>query len=139
MPSVLEPWMDNISLKAQAVILSALRRPDGVDLPKLGEVVRFIRSVALIDSCPGQGTFMKGSIPLLDKDFEKEISRCNVHAILHIAHALEIIGYFYPQKIDAEMSLQLYFDICDMFHMNVEMKEQLKIRLQDGIVSNCWK
>jgi hypothetical protein len=141
MASVLQLWTDKISLKAQAVLISAIRRPDGVNAKYSSDIVRWIRANTLNDGNAGKGDFLKtNDLPSVeDKEFQKEFVTLSLHAVLHIIHAVEVIGYCHPDEDIQTAGTNFYTDICDMFHMNHEGINIMKLRLSDGNVANCWK
>ena len=140
-PCVVHPWLNDLSMKQQTVLLSALRGCDGVakdDISK--KFVRAFRSLILQNAAPGKGRFMKDE--LTDKDITIFLQAPDVypmHWLLHFIHAIEIVGYNYPIADTAHWWKCLYQDITNALHFNMETKVQNDERLQDGWTRNCWK
>ncbi len=141
MKSVLQNWVQELSLKSQAVLLSSMRRPDFAGGNHIANTVRWLRSNILLDGNNGKGTFLKSSgLPdIRNKEVQEEFVKCSLHSALHIVHALEIVGYTHPDENIKSKANQAYRDLVNMFHMNIESKEEMLVRLSSEVESVCWK
>jgi len=54
-------------------------------------------------------------------------------------HAMEIIGYFHPNLDTRAAAYFIYEAMTDALHTSVEYKEELVIRLKDGVDSKNHK
>jgi hypothetical protein len=98
---VIHPWLDDLTMKQQTVLLSVIRGCDGVPKDDISKkFVRAYRSVILQDAAPsGHGRFMKTEITKADMDsFLKAPDVYPMHWLFHFLHAVEIVGYNYPVK-----------------------------------------
>lgn len=140
MASVVRDWLENITLKQQTVVLTAIRGCDQVakyDVSK--KIIRKLRNTVLHDACPNS-EYMK--IDVSEEDihaFLKQPDTYAVHWLLHFLHAIEIIGYKHPDTKTRKWWASLYLRMCDMLHVNPETEEQNDERLRDNIEANCWK
>lgn len=135
---VLQDWLDELSLKQQTVLLSALRGCDGVRKNDISKIVsRYLRSVILKNAATPTSSFMSTSTKWEDiVAFRKDMDAYPTHYILHFIHAAEIIGYFHPDVEVSSFWLDAYYLFVDAMHLNVESKEINQWRLRDGVDSD---
>ena len=138
---VVHPWLDDLTMKQQTVLLSALRGCDGVakdDISK--KFVRVYRSLILQNAAPGQGRFMSDLISDWDiNTFLKAPDVYPMHWLMHFIHAIEIVGYNYPIKETQIWWYDLYRRLVYALHFNIETSRQNDERLKDGFSRDCWK
>lgn len=127
-------WVSYLPFKMQAVLLSALRGPDGVTKESAAKpLVRRMRSVLLHpagDPSPSN-QFMYSNCGQAEVErFLGDLDPYNVHWLVHFAHAAEIIGYCHHDPVEAGFWRAIYLGIVDAFHMNPETHDQLCERLK---------
>lgn len=144
--SILRPWVQSLGLREQGVLLTAIR---GCDLaPKYPldsqerTVTAFIRWAVCVpfderevDSEPG--CFMQSKLPDVIKPANWE--HYPLHYVLHMVHALEIIGYCYIEAIPSPTTIaarEAYFTFCKAFHFVPESKHQMHVRLSEDRIAN---
>lgn len=133
--SVVRPWVSDLSYKMQAVLLSALRGPDGIpkeDICK--KFTRNLRGVILFPAIPNPpiGSFMNGGY--IDAEscyqFVHHLDHYPNHWVTHFAHACEIVGYKHPDDEIATWWGNLYAGIVqDGMHMRLESCDDMERRL----------
>lgn len=142
---VVQPWLNDLSLKQQTVLLSALRGCDSMDKNDISKkFVRVFRSIVLQNAAPYDDNvkrhFCKDNLTQKDvKEFTGSPDKYPMHWLLHFIHAVEIIGYKYPIPETALWWRQLYCKLVNALHMMPETERQMDWRLRDGFVRDCWK
>ena len=159
MTSVLQPWVEELTMMKQTVLLSAIRGPDGVekyDPSKL--LLRWYRRCVLrsallrggtIDNPYDQlvgGSFMGPSITLPADRVElwPEMMQVDVvgsylrvldmiphHFQLHLLHGAEIIGYKHPVPLIRGWWHRTYLRLVSDMHLFPETEGHLDLRLGD--------
>jgi hypothetical protein len=135
MKSIIKPWVAELGLRHQGVLVSAVRGPDGVDRnDPIKTLVRMLRG-EILESHNGDVT--KASSYMIDHNpelfeltAERVIKSCdhyNLHFFMHFVHAVEIMGYYSPDW--SEHWHGLYLLLCRKLHLNHETMEQLDRRL----------
>lgn len=145
MASVLQDWVMNLGLREQGTLLTCIRGCDLVpkfplDSPErtLTAFVRYAVMVPFdvreVDSEPG--CFMQSKI---SDDFRaSSLGHYPHHWVMHLMHALQIIGYRSPYSIVQSQARKTYYKIISSMHVNAETVEQMEIRLsEDRIAKGC--
>jgi hypothetical protein len=132
---IVKPWVAELGLRHQGVLVSAVRGPDGIlrDDP-IKTLVRIFRGHVLNAFC---GDVEKATSYMQPHDSEtfraaasqvlRSLDHYNLHFFMHFTHAVEIMGYYAPAK--RTDWCQFYQLICRKLHINPETKEQLDARL----------
>lgn len=140
MASILLPWVENIGLRHQGVLMSSIRGCDIAprhDPSKLAQ--RLLRAAILM---PHAGRFAN---PLSYITIEPEEGRWFAtmrafsaswdhypnHYVMHFLHACEIVGYKAPLEVPtfSRRFLMFYDEACNILHVNPEKQSQLDDRL----------
>lgn len=153
--NVLQPWLAEIPMMQQTVLLTAIRGPDGIE--KYGPtkmLLRWYRRCILLSAIDGRvltnpmepngGSFTG---PSLEGDDEQEpwYERMQAHINgylratdamphhfqMHFLHAVEILGYKHPDPIIRAFWHRLYERLVHDLHLWPETVEQLDDRLGD--------
>ncbi len=135
--SVLKDWVIQLPLRHQGVLVTVIRGCDTApknDPSKL--LSRCIREVVLnafVGDPSKATTFIeKVSIDVLFErmqNFRKNLDHYPHHYVMHLIHAVEIIGYHYPDD-DIRMVWNCFYgDLCRGLHVNPETKTELDQRL----------
>lgn len=137
MTRILQGWVDELGLRHQGVLLTAVRGCDTVpkgDISK--KLIRAFRCEILV---PFGGDPRKAAsfiehfeveeLADIMNEFCFSLDHYPLHFVLHMAHAAEIIGYHHPGMEEASVWLHLYKLICKKFHMKPESREELDRRL----------
>lgn len=136
MKSILQDWVQNLGLRHQGVLLSAVRgcdvvsRHDDVKLlcrclraellvPHCGDVTK---SVSYIQQCDGDELFRRMNGVVKDHD------ALPYHYLMHLVHASEIIGYKSPSN-QRTFWCGFYVSMCHKMHMHPETESELDHRL----------
>lgn len=154
MSCVLQEWAQNLSFMQQAVLLAAVRGPDGMDRGHQAKwLVKYYRRcllysafdsqlaghpVAIMDPHhPGGGSFT-GPIPddttLVDVrqwylDSRDELP---AHYQGHMMHATEVMGYKHSEPYIRSFWNDFYLRLVKALHLNPETEEQMDHRLGDN-------
>jgi hypothetical protein len=155
MSTVLQPWLSDIPMMQQTVLLTAVRGPDG--LPKYHAakwLLRWYRRCILLSAMDnrvitnpvddGGGSFTGPSVgpdwganwragmdARLD-DYLQSIDEVPHHFQLHFMHAAEILGYKHPDTTIAGWWWSAYSRLVHDMHLWPETEEQLDARLGDS-------
>jgi len=132
--SVVQSWLQTMSLKQQTVVLCALRGCDG--LPKEDQskaLVRWIRGRVLKDAHDGAGdkTFMRDSDWIDAREFTRNMDHYPVHWLLHVLHAMQLIGNHHPTPSVRDFAHVFYVVVVDAMHLIPEYMEANDERLRD--------
>ena len=159
-PPVTQPWLNNIPLMQQTVLLTAIRGPDG--LPKYGPVkllLRWYRRCILLSaidreiidnphsknggsftgpSCDTPGNVKWGLAPWgPDMDtvvdgYMQALDALPHHFHTHLLHGVEILGYKHPDPDVREWWKSVYMRFVSDLHLQPETEETLDHRLSDS-------
>ena len=137
MISVVQDWVsnDNISMKQQTVVLSALRGCDGQSKNDISKnFVRKIRNTVLINAGEENSSFVKDVMTLDDvREFAEDCDKYPIHFVMHLCHAVEIIGFKHPNIEVRCWFNEAYLTIIDALHVKPETEEDCDFRLRDGV------
>ncbi|QIG76028.1 hypothetical protein EVC24_007 [Rhizobium phage RHph_I4] len=146
--SVLAPWMGNLGLQQQSVIVLALRGPDG-DIKHTGfkhllrpyrgtvlKAAKYNRMLMIDEQADSFMTMENFGDPQrwhhVVKDFlENEADASVLHHYTHFMHGAEIIGYKHPNVEYRDRWQWLYRAFCNRLHLNPETEQQMDDRLCD--------
>ena len=134
---VLQDWLENLSLKQQTVLIVALRGCDtSTKHDNSKKLTRMLRSDVLKNAATPNTKFMNISRNWnIILDFRNDIDSYPVHYFLHLIHAIEIIGYFHPDREVRDFWNKAYLLLIDAMHVSPESKETNAYRLMDGVDS----
>lgn len=153
MSTVLQPWLTELPMMQQTVLLTAVRGPDG--LPKYHPtkfLLRWFRRCILLSAMDqriidnpadaGGGSFTGPSVDpgepwdaAMDRrvdDYLQALDEVPHHFQLHFMHAAEIIGYKHPDLVIRSWWLLAYERLVHDMHLWPETEEQLDARLGDS-------
>ena len=151
--SCLQSWVCDLTFMMQAVLMAAVRGPDGIrkDHP-VKVIMRWYRRCILISSFEkkifqdpwekGGGSFT-GPLPHSEKIedyidiYLRHVDELPHHFQLHLMHAAEIIGYEHPTDTLADHKKKLFWKnfycaIVNDAHLNPETKDKMRYRLGDS-------
>lgn len=137
MRSILKDWVMELGLRHQGVLLTVIRGCDTApkdDPSKL--LTRCIRAVLLNTHCDDEkkaATFIQH----VDADelherfiaYRKNLDHYPHHYVMHVIHAIEIIGYKHPNPRVAGVWRAFYVRLCEGLHMPFETEDDLDARL----------
>lgn len=138
MPNIVQPWVEQLGLRYQGTLICAMRGCDGVGKEDSSKpLIRGLRGLVLEPASERPSSF----INLVSQErinqrfvaFLQNFDHYPVHYVLHLMHAVEIIGYYHPNKGCAYYCDHYYRKFCRKIHMNPETKDQLNARLQREI------
>lgn len=135
--SVIHDWVTALPFTQQALLMLALRGPDG--LPKYTTakyIIHYLRGAILKPAYPdfkNKDGFMNidyEQFPALVSSFFEDTDIYPMHFLMHIIHAAEVIGYNHPDDAIGSYWLAFYIRCCTAYHMNPETAKQLNKRLK---------
>ncbi len=142
MPSILQPWVEALPLRAQGTLLTAVRSCD--ELPKLPldstarQLTAALRGAFLVpadsrevDSEPG--CFMLSTPPTEWK--ASELGHLPLHFYAHVAHSAEVIAYYHPDDAVRMRWLEVYFMLVSGLHLRPELPSDLHARLTEDRIA----
>jgi hypothetical protein len=130
MTPVTKHWVFELPLRMQTVLMAATRGADGVPKEdKSKAIVRALRSL-LFNNADLTNSFMKDDVTeeQIEK-FASDIDHYYVHFLMHLTHAIEIVGYKHPDNYVRGKWLTIYKRLCKSLHLNFETENQLDVRL----------
>ena len=152
--SVTQEWMHELTLMQQAVLLTAIRGPDGIHKDHVAKVIlRWYRRCILITAFEGWslggtvddahkkggGSFtgpcdpeVHGTLLEVVDGYLKSVDEVPHHFQLHLMHAAEILGYKHPHEETREWWRWFYVRLVRDAHLNPETEEQMDSRLGDN-------
>lgn len=136
--SIIQPWVAELGLRHQGLLLTAVRGCDVVHREDNSKwLTRFYRSCILqahVGDPKKAATFMVWT-DLADEfwlhanDLIKNHDHLPHHYLMHFVHAIQIVGYYYPDAEKQAWWRDFYHLMCNRFHMNFETQEQMDERL----------
>jgi len=143
-------WFDELSLQKQAVLLMALRGPDGdVKHTLFKHLLRALRACCIKSAHMGRmlrdqeaaGSYMTLAIinKPVDGDWryainsylDDEADAANLHVYTHFMHAAQVLAHHHPDYLMRERWAYCYALFADRLHLNIETTEQFNARLDD--------
>lgn len=141
--TILNPWVETLSLREQGTLLAAIRGCDMAEKFPLESAelqmfacIRWIvlrpadeREVGSESEC-----FMRSINP--DQFKPSSFGTYALHWVAYAMHALEVIGYQHPDGMISGPCLVMYQSICRMLHVPPETRRAMIERLTgDRIIS----
>lgn len=132
---VLQPWVEQVGLKMQSILLSGLRAPDQKTVG-IKKCIRWMRSKCQIDADPSKQSYME-TIELSDEIIllaidELEYTTC--HFAHHFADSMAVLSYHHPHGEVSRLSYRIHFLVAEeIFHFKPETKEEFFERHKDKI------
>lgn len=134
--SVLKDWVCDLPLREQGTLLTAIRGCDLTPKYPLDSIERtitaFVRCAVMnpfdereIDREPG--CFMQTDLP--ENWRASAFGHYPLHYVMHLVHALEIIGYKSPEALFSFQAINAYCKFVKSFHLNPETEIQMNERL----------
>lgn len=143
---MLPEWMDSLNLQQQAVLILALRGPDG--FPKYHpskKILYFYRSFIIAAAHKGRHIRIGehvGSLMTLHgfdgedwgkalKEFFKVVDELPLHYFTHLMHGAQVLAYKHPEEFVRSCWQEFYWLCCDYLHTPVETTAEMDKRLND--------
>jgi hypothetical protein len=132
---LLRPWVKELTLQQQSVLVLALRGCDGV--PKEDpskKILRYYRFSVIQNARPihPDNIFMLPDPPTVHvlHEFLSSTDHYPVHWLLHFTHGCEVAGYKHDDPKIRLFWFKLYTDLVSAFHMNAETELEMDNRLR---------
>jgi len=134
MTGIIKDWVNNIGLRHQGVLISAVRGNDTSSKEDPTKaLIRVYRDIILVSFNDTPSSFIeKVTLDETKKRMDNVLSgfdQYSIHYILHLIHASEIVGYKHPDRATRNLWQWFYFKFVNKLHMNPESEEQLDRRL----------
>lgn len=144
MPSVLNPWVQDLPFMQQSVLLSAIRNADGTPkFHKQKALLKWYRRCVLVSAFdqrelrtpdePGGGSFT-GPVADIHKaldDFIDSRDEMTLHYYAHAMHGFQILGYKHPDPTIRTFWIEAYIRMAHALHLFPETRDQMDSRLGD--------
>lgn len=144
--SVLNDWVENLSMMQQSVLLSAIRNSDGVEKFHPSKMLlKWYRRCVLRSAFDGRtlttpdeeggGSFTGPvySLGVAADDFVTARDGMSLHYYAHAMHAFEILGYKHPDLPTRAFWYSTYVRMAHALHLYPENERQMDLRLGDNI------
>ena len=155
--SVLQPWVQSLTMMQQTVLLTAIRGPDGTEkYSPTKYLLRWFRRCVLYSAMdrqilsdpfqPGGGSFTGPCFDInrhgdvdratwldeLVSQYLRQVDELPHHFQMHFMHAAEIVGYKHPDAAIRSWWNRTYMRLVHDLHLWPETEEQLDRRLGDN-------
>ena len=135
MPSVLQPWLEEIPIRMQSTLLLSLRGPDTHRCPNIKAVQRWMRGLTFRPGNPKNvHEFMAkdSEVPHLEEknDLARELEFTTPHFYSHLMHGLEVLAYRHPLPSVRFIAYKLFINMCGLFHLDPEIEPVFEARLE---------
>lgn len=142
MSSILQDWVMELPLREQGTLLAAVRGCDltpkfPLDSPER-KLVAFVRHTFMHPADPREVDYQPGSFMSADpppRFRPSSVGHYPLHWVMHIVHALEVIGYRHPDARIQSCCINLYFSFCESFHLPIETFAQMVRRLSEDRIA----
>ena len=139
---VIQKWVDVLGLKQQTVLILGLRGPDQGTSKELKPLIRWLRSLVLLNADPAKN-FMKDiefvEIKKMEKDNPGVIDMLPVHYLQHLIVAIEVVAFKHPHLPTKAKAYQIYCELAHRFNMLPESEKEFDNRLIDFEKTNLLK
>lgn len=148
---LLASWIDELSLQQQAVLVMALRGPDGFHKHHGSKrLLRYYRACIMVSAMRGKllepgesaGTFML--VPD-DEEFAQALQvwthvedAMPVHYYTHFMHGAQVLAYKHPDEKTRKRWWTFYDMCCDYLHVPHETEAAMDERLNDFGTFGKW-
>ena len=133
MPFVLQPWVADVGLKMQSILLSGLRAPDA-KTSAVKKCVRWLRGNCQVDANPAKQSYMQ-TVPMSDDLIDAamdELEYLPVHYVHHFADSFAVAAYHHPLDEVRTWAYRVHFLIAEeLFHFKPETREEFFTRHRD--------
>lgn len=135
--SILQGWVEELGLRHQGVLLTAIRGCDTA--PKNDSSKNFVRcyraiilkahcgnakkAASFIEGVDGEELFKRFEA------FRRDLDHYPHHYVMHMVHSIEIVGYKHPYARQRDLWGAMYPLLCKGLHVNPETEQQLDARL----------
>jgi hypothetical protein len=145
MPSVMQDWTNELSIRQQGVLVLALRKESTVK-PIVRAMRACVMTCAFMDGKPMPLSYEDADDPFMSTKiisepnlwvgcinmFFADMDEHNVHFLQHFAHAACVLGYKHPVPL-----IRLHWDIfykklTRKLHWHPETESDINWRLRDG-------
>lgn len=133
MPSVLQPWLEEIPIRMQSTLLLSLRGPDTHACPEVKKITRWLRGLTFVPGNPHNVMEFMGDPPprIVEKGpCAKELEFCSQHFYSHLMHGLEVVGFMHPNTNIRNDAYLLFRDMANLMHLPVETFDMFHERLK---------
>lgn len=139
--SVLQDWVMELPLREQGTLLTVIRGCDLVPKMPLDSPERkltgWLRWAIMNPADPREvgikGAFFQDKFP---KFKPSEFGHYPLHWVMHVVHALEVIGYRHPNFKTATIAHNAYKNFVHSFHLNCESSHDMILRLSEDRIAN---
>lgn len=133
---VLQPWVSEVGLKMQSILLSGLRAPD-TKTSGVKKVVRWMRGLCQVDADPKKQSYMQTIVvndDLVNTAID-ELEYLTCHYAHHFADSLRVVSVFHPDPAVREQAYKIHFLVAEeIFHFVPESDAVFQKRHQDKMV-----
>lgn len=132
-PVILD-WVSKLPLRYQGVLMGLIRGCDSVPKEDPSKAfVRAYRSFVLNTPSKEPSSFIEflnaKEVCSRGQVVRKNCDHLPHHFVMHMIHAIEIVGYHHPDEPVRNTFFLLYLEFCRGLHMKAETEAGLKARL----------
>jgi hypothetical protein len=149
--SVVQEWVAELPFQMQAVLLMALRGPDGIEKKSPAkQLLHALRGCILHPAFDMEETIPTDKdgdyqwncymvhpecikslwFDRVVNDFFADVDKYPMHFLMHLLHAIEILGYEYPYDMGVTTKWAVLYNYwCEQYHLRPETRYELHNRL----------
>lgn len=142
MPSVLQPWVEELPLRAQGTLLTVVRNCDisekVVDQCSIDrQLVAFLRYCFLVPADPREVDYPCAWFQTEPPEFKQSLfGHFPLHWYTHIMHACEVIGFYHPDGKLRNQAFHIYDQFVHGLHLNGEGWSQFINRIEEDRIKH---
>jgi hypothetical protein len=131
---VVQPWLSELTMKQQTVLLTSFRGCDGIRKDDYGKKFTRLMRATVLKNADVETTFFPDTEYIAANELDEFFTNMDhypVHWFMHLLHAAEICGYKHPDKQTRLFWMRFYLRGTEELHVGMETEERLDSRLSD--------
>ena len=134
MPFVLQPWVAQVGMKMQSIMISGLRAPDA-KTSGVKKCVRWMRGNCQVDADPAKQSYMQ-TVQMDDALINlamDELEYLPCHYVHHFADSMAVMAYHHPDQAVRHWAYRIHFLVAEeIFHFQPETEAMFLHRHRDN-------
>lgn len=135
--SVLQSWVEQLGLRHQGLILTAIRGCDTAPKEDASKALTRCYRAATLNAFVGDPAKARTFIEAVDVEelaarmdaFRRNLDHYPHHYVMHLIHAAEVVGYKHPEPLLAAIWCGFYIALCQGLHVQPESEVDMDARL----------
>lgn len=134
--SVVHEWVSDLPFMQQALLMTAMRGPDGCRKYNAAKnIVKYMRGAVLKPAgeiTGNEDSFMWINYALFEEyttEFFFDNDAYPMHFLMHLFHSAQVVGYNHPDDAIRAAWFRFYVLACKSLHMGIENKKDMNKRM----------